>query len=230
MPTNRVQTSDCPSGHYLPDGHTSEATYRKNEVVDLQNTCDREKNQKCKECINVWGARVCEEKPCPVPQSCEEFNDKQNDYDDWLATVCMPWDGNCAGGKGFDLELRTDHRQCQTCDPGYKMEHDKCWAYNSTCQNGTPLRQEERTEYNSQYCDQCNDGYTKEAVFGDTKAPDGTCRPWEGHCDNGKLRAQQLRTADNQCSGCNGGYKLVDQTCFQNCLNIQSIPLNVATN
>lgn len=79
------------------------------------------------------------------------------------------------------------------CDSGfYGVEGQYCNEYSRTCDNGSLIKLQSRTEDN--HSGSCNTGY---------KLNDKKCKPYGGSCKNGKFITQSSRTEDNHCGSCN---------------------------
>ncbi|MBD52832.1 MAG: hypothetical protein CL450_06000, partial [Acidimicrobiaceae bacterium] len=147
--------------------------------------------------------------------------------------ACVAWGGECDNGTMKSQALRARENDCGSCDAGYWLNGAACNLW-TVCAQDTQVETQAPDGNRDRVCratryDDCAEGqllaegkckdstttcdagyYLKQPEPWLRDTTDNTCEPWGGACANGELKAQALRTRENDCGACSAGYYLGD--------------------
>ena len=133
--------------------------------------------------------------------------------------TCVPFTGPCPNGVLKSQRNRTQHGDCESCDPGHYLNAgSSCTGYAGNCTLGELAAQAARVR--DHHCGRCDAGAYMPPAAATTCAPCAAgfytlarntasqCEPYTGTCAFGRLMAQSKRTQHNHCASCDAGHKL----------------------
>ena len=215
-----AKTTTCAAGSKLVEsvGDTADNTC---EPCTSQKTCKTDRPATC--------VSDSTQLQCAVAKPGYRVNSKG---------VVHAYAGTCANGElKANQADRTKDNDCGSCNGEFWLDRkdNTCKPWRKPCDGDMPVQETAPTNSQNRVCRQrefkdcgkgqwldgkrvCRDKTTScekgfRLVESNDKNADNACKPYAGTCKNGELKAQALRTKDNDCGSCKGEFWLNKDVC-----------------